>query len=123
MSLKSAFTCRSSLLHFFAHERIILVHVIMYVITFRIFLMIGSFFKQLMTAVAQWDVSGLLQGKSWIRNQVGVHLFSFGKIGSFKEKYLRFFVSILKRDFVSSQSAFIQGINTSEILKINPIQN
>ena len=40
-------------------------------------------------AVAQWDVSRLLHGRSWVRNHVGVDqykfiLFSFGNVGSFK---------------------------------------
>ena len=87
-----------------------------------------SFLNQLML----WRsgmFSRLLHGRSWVRNQVRVDeckfiLFSFGKVGSFKGKKLKiFFVPILKRDFVWSQSAFRQGINTSEILKINPIQN
>ena len=48
---------------------------------------------QSVDAVAQWDVSRLVHGRSWVRNQVGVDecmfiLFSFGKIGlgPFKEK-------------------------------------
>ena len=67
-------------------------------------------------AVAQWDVSRLLYGRSWVRNQVGVDEFFQGKI-------TQIFVPILKQDFVSSQSAFIRGIRTSEILKNCPIQN
>ena len=46
----------------------------------------NTFFPQAVDAVAQWNVSRLLHGRSLVRNQVRVDeckfvLFSFGKIG------------------------------------------
>ena len=55
--------------------------------------------------------------------RVQVYSFHVWKNRFVQGKITQIFVPILKQDFVSSQSAFIQEINTSEILRINLIQN
>ena len=72
-------------------------------------------------AVAQWYVSRLLHGRSWVRNQVGVDeckfiLFSFGKIGSSRENNSDFL-------FQFSNEILYHHNQLKEFLKTSPIQN
>ena len=110
----------------------------LYLINFRIYFIIRSYVNQLIRWLrgmfptcdtgeagfetrSEWTCASLFI--SCLEKCVQVYSFLVWKSKFVQGKITQIFVPILKRDFVSSQSAFIQGINSSPIPKINPIQN